>query len=101
MHGIADIVMTQSQHGVQHGVSIDDANGSSPILTQIVFTTTMVAFSLCTVVTGIMFLLLGYFKLGNIVSSFPRHAVVGLIGKLCRVIFSYCCISDCVCTYYT
>ena len=71
--------MTQSQHGSQQGVVMDDATGS-PVLTQKVFTTTMVAFASCTAVTGIMFLLLGYFKLGNIVSSFPRHAIVGLIG---------------------
>ena len=80
MHGIADIVM--SQH---------DATGS-PILTQQVYTTTMVAFAICTAVTGIMFLLLGYFKLGNIVSSFPRHAVVGLIGKNHMIIVLVVCL---------
>ena len=56
MHGIADIVMAQNQHGSQQGVVMDDATGS-PILNQKVFTTTMVAFALCTAVTGVMFLL--------------------------------------------
>lgn len=47
---------------------------------QSVIATTMVAFALSSFLTGLMFLLLGTFRLGVIISYFPRHILVGCIG---------------------
>ncbi|EJD50688.1 sulfate anion transporter [Auricularia subglabra TFB-10046 SS5] len=48
-----------------------------------IIATTMVAFALSSVLTGdagIAFLALGFFKLGNLISFFPRHILIGCIG---------------------
>lgn len=42
--------------------------------------TTMVAFALSSILTGLLFLLLGVFRLGVLISYFPRHILVGCIG---------------------
>ncbi|KAJ1554670.1 hypothetical protein HK096_002460 [Nowakowskiella sp. JEL0078] len=47
-----------------------------------VMATIMVTFSLSTILTGIVFLLLGIFKLGNVIQFFPRHILVGCIGGI-------------------
>ncbi|KXN68546.1 hypothetical protein CONCODRAFT_26477, partial [Conidiobolus coronatus NRRL 28638] len=44
--------------------------------------TVMVAFALSTILTGVVFLLLGWFKLGSIMEFFPRHILIGCIGGL-------------------
>ena len=45
-----------------------------------VIATTMVAFCLSSILTGLTFLLLGVFRLGVIIGFFPRHILVGCIG---------------------
>ncbi|RKP09398.1 sulfate transporter family-domain-containing protein [Thamnocephalis sphaerospora] len=45
-----------------------------------VTSTTMVAYAASAIITGIVFLLLGYFKLGSLIGFFPRHILVGCIG---------------------
>ncbi|KAF9466835.1 sulfate transporter family-domain-containing protein [Collybia nuda] len=45
-----------------------------------VIATTLVAFALSAVLTGLSFLMLGLLKLGVIVGFFPRHILVGCIG---------------------
>ncbi|WFD34560.1 hypothetical protein MCUN1_001401 [Malassezia cuniculi] len=45
-----------------------------------VVATTMAAFALSSILTGLTFYLLGKFRLGIIVSFFPRHILVGCIG---------------------
>ncbi|KAH7385855.1 sulfate transporter family protein-like protein [Pyrenochaeta sp. MPI-SDFR-AT-0127] len=45
-----------------------------------VIATTIVAYCLSSILTGIIFLALGGFKLGNLVSFFPRHILIGCIG---------------------
>ncbi|CEL61232.1 putative protein C24H6,11c OS=Schizosaccharomyces pombe (strain 972 / ATCC 24843) GN=SPAC24H6.11c PE=4 SV=1 [Rhizoctonia solani AG-1 IB] len=45
-----------------------------------VIATTMVAFCLSSVLTGLTFLLLGLFRLGVLIGFFPRHILVGCIG---------------------
>lgn len=40
--------------------------------------TVVVAYSLSTLLTGLVFLLLGYLKLGNLLQFFPRHILVSL-----------------------
>ncbi|KAJ3203491.1 hypothetical protein HDU67_010150, partial [Dinochytrium kinnereticum] len=42
-----------------------------------VLATIMVAYAMSTVVTGLVFLGLGVFKLGNLIQFFPRHILVG------------------------
>lgn len=62
MHTIAQSVISNQGQGV-------DA-----------LSTVLVAFALSSIVVGIFFFLLGYFKLGNAVYFFPRHVIVGCIG---------------------
>ncbi|KAF2686554.1 hypothetical protein K458DRAFT_386515 [Lentithecium fluviatile CBS 122367] len=45
-----------------------------------ILATTIVSYCLSSVVTGLIFLALGGFKLGNLVSFFPRHILIGCIG---------------------
>ncbi|KAI8814169.1 sulfate transporter family-domain-containing protein [Cladochytrium replicatum] len=44
--------------------------------------TIMVSYAMSTLLTGLTFLLLGVFKLGNIIQFFPRHILVGCIGGI-------------------
>ncbi|GAC92487.1 hypothetical protein PHSY_000040 [Pseudozyma hubeiensis SY62] len=45
-----------------------------------VIATTMVAFALSSILTGLSFLLLGALRLGVLIGFFPRHILVGCIG---------------------
>ncbi|KAI5808867.1 sulfate transporter family-domain-containing protein [Peziza echinospora] len=45
-----------------------------------VLATTILAFSMSSVITGAVFFLLGYLKLGSLTSFFPRHILLGCIG---------------------
>jgi SulP family sulfate permease len=45
-----------------------------------IIATTIVAYCLSSILTGLIFLALGAFKLGNLVSFFPRHILIGCIG---------------------
>jgi SulP family sulfate permease len=45
-----------------------------------VIATVIVAYCLSSIVTGLIFLALGAFKLGNLVNFFPRHILIGCIG---------------------
>jgi len=47
---------------------------------RVVLATTILAFSLSSVLTGLVFFLLGYMKLGSLTSFFPRHILLGCIG---------------------
>ncbi|KAI6043623.1 sulfate transporter family-domain-containing protein [Pisolithus marmoratus] len=65
------------------GSQFSGANGSMMIETvhvREVIATTLVAFALSSVLTGLTFLLLGYLRLGVIIGFFPRHILVGCIG---------------------
>jgi SulP family sulfate permease len=44
--------------------------------------TIMVAYACSTILTGIVFILIGVFKLGNVVQFFPRHILIGCIGGI-------------------
>lgn len=44
--------------------------------------TTLAAYALSSILTGLCFLLLGFFKLGNVMGFFPRHILVGCIGGI-------------------
>ncbi|KAJ3102323.1 hypothetical protein HDU96_009667 [Phlyctochytrium bullatum] len=56
--------------------------GGEGMDTRPVLATIMVAYALSTVLTGIAFLLLGVFRLGNLIQFFPRHILVGCIGGI-------------------
>ncbi|KAH7102554.1 sulfate anion transporter [Auriculariales sp. MPI-PUGE-AT-0066] len=45
-----------------------------------VIATTMAAFALSSILTGIAFMLLGKFQLGALINFFPRHILIGCIG---------------------
>ncbi|KAG0328260.1 hypothetical protein BGZ99_005778 [Dissophora globulifera] len=45
-----------------------------------VLATTILAFALSAVMTGAVFMSLGFFKLGSLIGFFPRHILVGCIG---------------------
>ncbi|KAF9093122.1 hypothetical protein BGX23_003635 [Mortierella sp. AD031] len=45
-----------------------------------VLATTILAYALSTLMTGAVFMALGYFKLGSLIAFFPRHILVGCIG---------------------
>lgn len=45
-----------------------------------VISTTIVSFALSSIFAGVVFLLLGYFRLGVLIGFFPRHILVGCIG---------------------
>ncbi|CAG8697351.1 9687_t:CDS:2, partial [Acaulospora colombiana] len=47
---------------------------------QAIIATTIFSFALSSVLTGVVFLLLGAFKLGSLIEFFPRHILVGCIG---------------------
>ncbi|ORY87148.1 sulfate transporter family-domain-containing protein [Protomyces lactucae-debilis] len=45
-----------------------------------VIATTILAYAISSIVTGLVFFSLGYFKLGSLIGYFPRHILVGCIG---------------------
>lgn len=47
-----------------------------------IITTTLVCFVLSSILTGLVFYLLGSLKLGKIVGFFPRHILIGCIGSV-------------------
>ena len=51
--------------------------GESP---EAIMATTITSYCLSSILTGLIFLTLGGFKLGTLVSFFPRHILIGCIG---------------------
>jgi SulP family sulfate permease len=45
-----------------------------------VISTTITTYAFSSIITGLIFLLLGKFKLGQLVAFFPRHILIGCIG---------------------
>ncbi|KAF9221142.1 hypothetical protein BS17DRAFT_712424 [Gyrodon lividus] len=58
----------------------DDWSGSGDEMAKEVIATTLVAFALSSLITGLTFFLLGYLRLGVLIGFFPRHILVGCIG---------------------
>ncbi|CCG82242.1 Sulfate transporter family protein [Taphrina deformans PYCC 5710] len=52
-----------------------------------VIATTIVAFAISSIVTGLVFYLLGHYKLGSLIGYFPRHILVGCIGGVGYFLF--------------
>lgn len=46
----------------------------------VVMATVITSFAMSSVITGMVFLILGSFKLGSLVNFFPRHILIGCIG---------------------
>lgn len=47
---------------------------------RVVLATTITSYALSSILTGIVFSVLGAFKLGSLVNFFPRHILIGCIG---------------------
>lgn len=47
-----------------------------------IIATVVIAYSMSTVLTGITFFTLGYYKLGSLIQFFPRHILIGCIGGI-------------------
>ncbi|KAJ1566320.1 hypothetical protein HK405_010272, partial [Cladochytrium tenue] len=60
--------------------TIEETMAGSP--SESILATIMVAYTISTLLTGVAFLLLGFFKLGNLIQFFPRHILVGCIGGI-------------------
>lgn len=58
----------------------DDRYSNAPNLNNMILTTTIFTFAISSIVTGLIFALLGKCKLGKLVGFFPRHILVGCIG---------------------
>jgi SulP family sulfate permease len=58
----------------------DDEFSNDPNLNSIILSTTIFTFAISSIVTGLVFFLLGKCKLGKLVGFFPRHILVGCIG---------------------
>lgn len=52
-----------------------------------VIATTIVAFAVSSIVTGIVFYMLGHYRLGSLIGYFPRHILVGCIGGVGYFLF--------------
>lgn len=63
-----------------HSIATTIANGLEGAPKDEILATTITAFSLSALVTGLIFFLLGFLKLGTVVGFFPRHILVGCIG---------------------
>lgn len=70
------IEVTPFFHSMALSISSNMA-GESP---EAVLATVIVTYAISSVVTGVVFLLLGKLKLGSLVGFFPRHILVGCIG---------------------
>nr|CAG8602591.1 1987_t:CDS:10 [Entrophospora candida] len=53
-----------------------------------VIATTILSFALSSILTGVVFLLLGIFRLGSLVEYFPRHILIGCIGGVGWFLFA-------------
>ncbi|KIJ67173.1 hypothetical protein HYDPIDRAFT_165880 [Hydnomerulius pinastri MD-312] len=62
------------------GIARVIGGGGEEALAREIIATTLVAFALSSLLTGLTFFLLGYLRLGVLVGFFPRHILVGCIG---------------------
>ncbi|KAJ7302360.1 sulfate transporter family-domain-containing protein [Mycena albidolilacea] len=63
-----------------HILATSIAKEIGPEHPQEIICTTLVAYALSSVLTGLSFFLLGFLKLGTLIGFFPRHILVGCIG---------------------
>ncbi|KAJ7021466.1 sulfate transporter family-domain-containing protein [Mycena alexandri] len=63
-----------------HILAASIAREIGPEYPQEIICTTLVAYALSSVLTGLSFFLLGFLKLGLLIGFFPRHILVGCIG---------------------
>lgn len=49
--------------------------------------TILLSYAASTILTGVLFFLLGYFKLGTVIQFFPRHILIGCIGGIGLFLF--------------
>eukprot|EP01041_Mallomonas_annulata_P006494 gene6494-13106_t len=46
------------------------------------FATIFVAFGLCSILVGVIFFILGFFRIGNVLYYIPRYVIIGCIGGI-------------------
>ncbi|KAJ3333512.1 hypothetical protein HDU76_007278 [Blyttiomyces sp. JEL0837] len=63
-------------------VRIIEQTSSASASDESILATVMVSYAMSTILTGIAFFLLGYFRLGSLIQFFPRHILVGCIGGI-------------------
>ncbi|KAJ4987935.1 cyclic nucleotide-binding domain-containing protein [Stagonosporopsis vannaccii] len=63
-------------HNMAYSI-MDRMDGASP---DAIMATTITSYCLSSILTGLIFLALGSFRLGTLVSFFPRHILIGCIG---------------------
>lgn len=63
-------------HNMAYSI-LDRMEGASP---EAIMATTITSYCLSSILTGLIFLALGAFRLGTLVSFFPRHILIGCIG---------------------
>ncbi|KAI9503340.1 sulfate transporter family-domain-containing protein [Coemansia spiralis] len=63
-----------------HAISNTVVNSVGSSQPERIVATTLVAYALSTIITGVLFFLLGFLKIGLLVDFFPRHILVGCIG---------------------
>ncbi|KAJ7675474.1 sulfate transporter family-domain-containing protein [Mycena rosella] len=63
-----------------HILAASIARDIGPDRPQEIICTTLVAYALSSILTGLSFFLLGFLKLGLLIGFFPRHILVGCIG---------------------
>ncbi|EGV62132.1 hypothetical protein CANTEDRAFT_125700 [Yamadazyma tenuis ATCC 10573] len=71
------IEVTPFFHAMASSILAEIGNGSN---NDTVIATTIVTYAISSVVTGLIFYVLGKLKLGSLVGFFPRHILVGCIG---------------------
>jgi sulfate permease, SulP family len=63
-----------------HKMAFTILNKVGPDNSKAVLATTILSFSLSTILTGTVFFLMGACKLGSLIGFFPRHILIGCIG---------------------
>ncbi|KAJ1736023.1 hypothetical protein LPJ72_001606 [Coemansia sp. Benny D160-2] len=63
-----------------HVISTTIVNNVGEELPDRIIATTLASYAISTILTGVLFFLLGILKIGRLVDFFPRHILVGCIG---------------------
>ena len=63
-------------HTIANGICIYIENDGG--LSEKILPTVLVAVALSTILNGVLFYLVGYFKIGNVLHYFPRYVIIGM-----------------------
>lgn len=74
------IEVTPFFHAMALSILKDLTGADGTVDKDVVISTTITTYALSSMITGGIFFLLGYYRMGELVSYFPRHILVGCIG---------------------